>query len=185
MFSKPFWLTFISFGETSLISETAASLEEIGKITLAATLKNKNNQPSPGSHPAWLFHAEWLMFIKEMKGWHPMKSSGQITCSDTVFLIIWNIHCFRVFNVLQVACVHGGVSKKQRLRCCAVHLYNFACMSRTDPHNPWVQISCCSRLWGLSPLILSSSCVSVTFKKTNLLLKSQEVLTCCCWGKGT
>lgn len=180
-FPEHFWLPFISFTRMCLISEIAASLEEIGEITLAATLRiTTNPPPQPRQSSAGLFHAEWFKCGKEMQSWHPgcgRDSAGKARWFFWQHEIQmdsshWILNAFLACRLV--------VPWKMPLRFIKIVHHR----GLRDLQSIWV-LSFCISLPGLSPSVLSSSCVSVTFKNTNFLLQSQEVLACCCWGKGT
>ena len=141
MLSKPFWLPLISFGETCLISEIAASFEGIGKITLTATLTiTTTNQPQPRQSSSRIISC-WMVKVWQRNAeLTPRSYNGELwtsACGDKVFSVTWNTNGFKpaclgvkCHSGLQVGFACGNcppyVSEMQRLPYCAVYSRGFS-----------------------------------------------------------
>lgn len=149
---------------------------------LGCYIKNNNQPPQPRQSSAGLFHAEWFKGGKEMQSWHPgcgRDNAGKARWFFWQYEIqMDSSQCIWILNALQACSL--VVPWKMPLRFLKIVHHG----GLRDLQSIWV-LSFCISLSGLSPSVLYSSCVSVTFKNMNFLLQSQEVLACCCWGKGT
>lgn len=177
-FPKHFWLPFISFTRMCLISEIAASFEEIGEITLAAALRIiTTNSPQPRQSSSRIISCWEVQVWKRNAELTSRSCQGGLWKSEMIFLAMWDTNGFKAVCLG----VRLGVPWKMPLRFLKKVIHS----GLGDLQSIWGLSSFCIPLSGLSPSIFSSSCVSVTFKSMNFSLQSQEVLVCCCWGKGT
>lgn len=165
-----------------LISEIAVSFEEIGEITLAATLRIiTTNPPQPRQSSSRIISC-WVVQVWKRNAELTSRScKGERWKSEMIFLIIWDANGFTP-ACLGVRCPSGlqvGCAMKNALRFLKiVHRRGLG-----DLQSISVLSFFCISLPGLSPSVLSSSRVSVTFKNTNFLLESQEVLACLLLGE--